>query len=203
MIRSFKWKCWFDLCRCGWSLNIASLSVSLFSLSSSHLNVSFFKATTLFWYTIWTGTNYCYTQTVQIHFQIPQRNNRSAPVSPRKAAKIEEARSILHIPEYQEVPSPARRVIRYREVANQHGYPDLGINMMWSIAGTDAHRYDRRLDWLVLKLVTTKLDAKLLLLRLEGIKSCSGNDWRNAFQSREKSRNSFHALSTVNAPAEA
>jgi hypothetical protein len=51
-------------------------------------------------------------------------------VSPRKAAKIEEARSILHIPEYQEVPSPARRVIRYREVANQHGYPDLGINMM-------------------------------------------------------------------------
>ena len=174
------------------------------------LNVSFFKATTLSWYTIWTGTNYCYTQTVQIHFQIPQRNNRSAPVSPRKAAKIEEARSILHIPEYQEVPSPARRVIRYREVANQHGYPDLGINMMWSIAGTDAHRYDRRLDWLVLKLVTTKLDAKLLLLRLEGIKSCSGNDWRNAFQSREKSRNSFHALSTViqfvatvNAPAEA
>ena len=70
------------------------------------------------------------THTVQIHFQIPQRNNRSAPVSPRKAAKIEEARSILHIPEYQEIPIPARRVIRYREVANQRGYPDLGINMM-------------------------------------------------------------------------
>lgn len=43
MIRSFKWKCWFVLCRCGWSLNIASLSVSLFSLSCSHWMCHFSK----------------------------------------------------------------------------------------------------------------------------------------------------------------
>ena len=86
------------------------------------------------------------TQTIQIQFQMSRQSNNTPPVSPRKAAKMDEVRRILDTPEFQEIPSPARRVVRYKKLQNERNYPDLSLSLTCSIAGTNLNKVRRRMQ---------------------------------------------------------
>lgn len=68
------------------------------------------------------------------------------PVSPRKAAAMEEVRRILNTPEFLEIPSPARRVVRFKKLQNERNYPDLSLSLTCSIAGTNLSKVRRRMQ---------------------------------------------------------
>ena len=68
------------------------------------------------------------------------------PVSPRKAVAMEEVRRILNTPEFLEIPSPARRVVRYKKLQNERNYPDLSLSLTCSIAGTNLSKVRRRMQ---------------------------------------------------------
>lgn len=59
---------------------------------------------------------------------------------------MDEVRRILNTPEFQEIPSPARRVVRYKKLQNERNYPDLSLSLTCSIAGTNLNKVRRRMQ---------------------------------------------------------